>query len=81
MPVRRCGIVKYSYDVTAGFIDAETQTDDLAVHGLIKFVEIIADENLITSTTTPEILVITESRVVLPLLTRQGWPKLRRSLR
>ena len=73
--------LKHSYDATAEFVDAETQTDELAVHGLAELFEIIADNNVITSTATPGILVITESRVVLPLLMRQGWPKLRRSLR
>ena len=73
--------LKHSYDVTAELVDAETQTDDLAVHGLIKLVENIVDENVITSTATPDILAITESRVVLSLLMRRGWPKLRRSLK
>ena len=72
MPLRRCGIVKHSYDVTTELVDAETQTDDLAVHGLIKLVENIADENVITSTATPGIPVITESRVVFPAAHEAG---------
>ena len=57
--------MEHSYNATAVLVDAETQTDDLAVHALIKLVEDIADENVITSTATPGIPVITESRVVL----------------
>ena len=64
-------------DVSGTFemCDAETQTDELEVHGLAELSE-IAELLEDMSTGTPGISLITESRVVLPLLMRQGMPKL-----
>ena len=41
--------------------NAENQTDELAAHGLIEFVEIIADTNIITQTAASGTSVVTES--------------------
>ena len=41
--------------------NAETQTDELAVHGLTEFVEIIVEKNIMTQTAASGIPVVTES--------------------
>ena len=56
--------------------NAETQTDELAMHSLAELLDIVEVEEVTMSTPTPGISSITESRVVLPLLMRQGRPKL-----
>jgi hypothetical protein len=68
------------FENTCELCDAETQTDELEMHGLAELSE-VAELLEDMSTGTPGISSITESRVVLPLLMRQGRPKLRWSFR